>query len=217
MKKRAFTIKEVKPNIFLFNFKDPYECAMHFLRYQEYYESPNPKFRDHTWTILEYMKWYSKKYGNRAFTYPADWSGFNIPSNVIQDVFQNYIPDYNAYDQIMCEAWSECVKKAKDDRFYIIGATNGNIEVVQHEIAHGMFYINDDYKKEMTALVKQLKPKLRNACFKNLKDMGYTSKVFVDECQAYFATGLAERFTFKVSDKTLQPFQEVFKKYYDKE
>ena len=37
--KRSFKIKEVRPYVFLFEFTDQYDMSMHFLRYQEFYES----------------------------------------------------------------------------------------------------------------------------------------------------------------------------------
>ena len=42
---RIFKITEVKPRIFLFEFKNHYDMCMYFMRYQEYYESASPKFR----------------------------------------------------------------------------------------------------------------------------------------------------------------------------
>ena len=38
--KKPYTVKEIKPRIFLLSFKDHYDLCMHFVRYQEFYESP---------------------------------------------------------------------------------------------------------------------------------------------------------------------------------
>lgn len=51
-----FTISEVKPKIFLFESDNSYDLAMTFLRYQETYESPNPKFRNKSFTIIDFME-----------------------------------------------------------------------------------------------------------------------------------------------------------------
>ena len=93
---KAFKIKEIKPNIFLFEFKHNYDMCMHFLRYQEYYESSSPKYRGKAFEIFDFMRWYSLKYGKGAFTYVDDWDGFNIPSHIIWSLWNlNLIPDKN--------------------------------------------------------------------------------------------------------------------------
>lgn len=193
---KAFKIKEVRPRIFLFEFKNHYDMCMHFLRYQEFYESSSPKFRGKAFEIFEFMKWYSQKYGKGAFTYPIDWNGFNIPSSVIFDMWnKHFITDKNIYDYEMIQAWKECnaklyetTDKAVND-FYIIGVVRGN-KALSHEIAHGMFYLDSEYRKEMTKLVKALPTTIRKSINEGLKKLGYTPKVYVDETQAYMATGM---------------------------
>jgi hypothetical protein len=213
---RHFTVKEVKPKIFHLNFKDPYQCAMHFLRYQEYYESPNPKFRNHAFSLVDFMEWYSETFGNGSFTYPLDWAGFNVPSNVITMVHSLGIPDKNKYDQVMLDVHAACSQKAGGD-FYLIGSTGNktkNLFTMKHEVAHGMFYLIPKYKKEMATLVSELKPNFRNSMFKVLKRIGYTSHVYVDECQAYLSTGVPAGFNIKLKNEN-KPFIELYNKYYN--
>jgi len=40
-------------------FDDEYDLALHFLRAQEFYESPNEKFRGQPFNIWDYIKWHS--------------------------------------------------------------------------------------------------------------------------------------------------------------
>ena len=218
--KKPFVIKEVRPRIFLFEFTNNYDMCMHFLRYQEYYESSSSRFRGKAFDIFTFMKWYSLKYGKGAFTYPNDWNGFNIPSSIIFNLWnQHDIPDKNIYDYEMLQAWKECnaklankTEKAVND-FYIIGVVRGN-KALNHEIAHGLFYLNKDYKKEMQRLVKELPQSIREIINQGLKLLGYTPKVYVDETQAYMATGLNEAFG-KVDQwkKEREPFEALFKKF----
>lgn len=191
--KKPFLIKEVRPRIFLFEFGNHYDMCMHFLRYQEFYESPSPQFRDKPFTILTFMKWYSKKYGAGSFTYPNDWNGFNIPGDTIKKVHALGITDKNQYDYEMWLAWKECKAKADGQDFYIIGVVRGN-KALSHEIAHGLFYLNLEFRKEMKKLVKGLDPTIRKTVNEGLKKLGYTPKVYIDETQAYMSTGLSEAF-----------------------
>lgn len=218
---KAFRIKEVKPGIFLFEFKQHYDMCMFFLRYQEYYESSSPKFRGKSFAIFDFMKWYSLKYGKGSFTYPNDWNGFNIPSSIIFDVWNKHdIPDKNIYDYEMLQAWKECnakiyaaTEKAVND-FYIIGVVRGN-NALNHEIAHGMFYLDPEYRKEMTKLVKALPKNIKTTINSGLKMLGYTPKVYIDETQAYMSTGLTEAFGLDTGQwrEERKPFIACFKKY----
>jgi hypothetical protein len=219
--KKLFKLKEVKPNIFLLEFSNDYDMCMFFLRYQEFYESPSPKYRGKSFKILDFMRWYSFKFGHGAFTYPIDWSGFNFPDYVVQDAHDLGIIDFNDYDRQMWEVYQSCKNKTKD-KFYIIGVVKGN-GALSHEIAHGFFYLNSQYKKEMTKLVKALAPEVRNAMNKYLLKVGYTPQVFIDETQANLATsedftesGAHRHFTVEVANqliKAQKPFVALFKKY----
>ena len=215
--KKPFKVKEVKPGIFLIEFTNEYDMCMYFLRYQEYYESSSPKFRGKAFELLDFMRWYSFKYGKGAFTYPIDWAGFNFPGDTIEKVWKLGIVDRNLYDYEMREISRQC--HAKRDKFYVIGVKKGN-GALSHEIAHGFFYLHPDYKKEMTALVRALPVSLRKAFNTYLKEVGYTPKVYIDEIQANMATAedltktKLEPTAAKELVKLQAGFKAVFKKYY---
>lgn len=211
--KKPFIIKEVRPRIFLFEFSNHYDMCMHFLRYQEFYESSSPRFRGKSFQILDFMKWYTFKYGKGSFSYPNDWNGFNIPGDIIQKVWQLGIDDRNIYDYEMQMAWGVCNQKSNGQEFYIIGVVRGN-KALSHEIAHGLFFLNKKYKKETVKLVKELPDSIRKTINEALKKLGYTPKVYVDETQAYMATGLTEAFG-KVDQWAgeREAFQACFKKF----
>jgi len=222
--KRPFVIKEIKSRIFLFEFRDVYDMCMYFLRYQEFYESPSRRFRENSFEIFDFMRWYSKKYGKGSFSYPNDWDGFNIPSTVIWKMWNEHlIPDKNIYDYEMWMAWQECNAKLNKDvacptkpinQFYIIGVKKGN-SALSHEIAHGLFYLYPEYRKEMTKLVKAIDPDIRKIINAGLKKLGYTPKVYIDETQAYMATGLNKAFgeDTKQWAKERKVFRDFFKKF----
>lgn len=97
----CYQIIQIIPHVYQLHFDSAYDLAMHFVRMQEYYESP--KFRKQIFTLVEYMAWYSKEHGKGAFTYPKDWTGFNVPSDVAREVYKSScaIPDFNQYDERM--------------------------------------------------------------------------------------------------------------------
>jgi len=221
MNKIKFKIKEVKPKIFLAEFEDSYDMCMTFCRYQEFYESPNSQFRNHNFKLFDFIKWYSNHYSKGNFTYATDWSGFNVPSKVLLKCWLGTAQDYTCYDSVMTSIidsiHDKLLKKygTINIDFYLIGAQKGRSNTVKHEVAHGMFYLNKNYKKEMLSLVKALKPKFRNQFYKDLQKVGYSKQVLPDEAQAFLATGWRNYFT-KLNGEAA-PFIEVFNKYYEKQ
>lgn len=218
-----YKIKKIKNQIYLISCKDHYDLCMLFLRYQEFYESPNPKFRGKDFSIIDFMEWYSKAKGDGSFTYPTDWAGFNIPSWVIErfhDLSSSpSFKDYNKYDAEMFKIYEKIKYKtvehglivAKETKpFYLIGVSSN--EALDHELAHGLYYTNPEYRSAMNKLVKALPKSLKNKINALLKKLGYTSKVFIDETQAYLATDKSKE-PMVAWEKYQKPFKEIFEKY----
>lgn len=214
--KLPFKIKQVKPGIFLFEFTRQYDMGMHFLRCQEFYECPNPKFRGKSFTILDYMEWWAHTQSKHiSFDYSEVWAGFNFPSYVIESCINPFVGnDWNKYDTNMYDSFHHIrdnIVKTTDD-FYIIGAMKGNSKIINHEIAHGCYYLNKEYKKEMMKAINNLTPSFRDKFNKKLKEVGYTPKVFNDEIQAYLSTGVPDYFKLNIKTQA-KPFIEIFDKY----
>lgn len=205
-----YKLKEVLANIWLVEFKDYNSLGMTFMRYQEYYESPNDKFFRKPFLIREFVEWYSE---GKEFTYPTDWIGFNIPSNILLEC-QNNITDLNKWDRIMNKIISEITEKSKDN-FYLIGIRKGDNDIAQHELAHGLYSINNEYRKEMDDLYNNLSIVILDKINNILKNSGgYSESVFQDETQAYMSTGLPFELSKNKSIlKESKKFVEVFNKY----
>jgi len=182
-------IKEVKPHIFSVVIPDHYDRAMTFCRVQEYYESPNPKFRGKSFNMWDYIKWYSKEYG-RGFTYASDWSGFNIPLEVAYNCYDGNYDMYTPYDEIMEKIVFQIYEMNGDScNGYIIGSENTKGDTFKHEICHGLYHTNKEYKKLAKKNIKLIKKEHYEKFKYNLLDMGYTKKVIDDEIQAYLMYG----------------------------
>jgi hypothetical protein len=215
LERPAFDIYQITDRVYLFLFGDSYDLCMHFLRYQESYESP--KFRDTQFTILEFMDWYAKTYGKGVFTYTSDWGGFNIPSHVIWKVHSNKIQDYNRYDAAMLAAYNKVSSithlsgGTRHDEFYILGASKKEISVLGHELSHGLYSTNEKFREDMDSCTAKLPTNVIKQVFDYLTRIGYSQNVLEDELQAYFSTGLTP--PIKKFQKYAQPFQKVFKEH----
>jgi hypothetical protein len=182
-----YKIKEVKPNIFAVIVKDDYDRAMLFCRGQEYYESPSKKFRGKDFSIWDYMKWYSTEYG-KGFSYGVDWSGFNIPFDIVWKCYQSNEME-TPYDETMWEILGEIDSKMDiNKKAYIIGAGDMIGDTFTHEVCHGLWYTNAAYKKQAKNVLDVIAKEHKDIFKTNLIEMGYTTGVIDDEIQAYLTT-----------------------------
>jgi hypothetical protein len=213
-------VKEIKPKIYCVLIDDDYDRAMLFCRYQEYYESPHKKFRGKYFTWMEYMRHYKDFWKKRIFTYPEDWSGYNIPSNILQQSHHMFCEE-TEYDIIMNDIYWFCVgdtqEKYDGERvdWYLIGASSKDLKTMDHEIAHGLYFTNDDYRKSVKKLIKDIKPTHYEKLKKKLVKMGYVNdkKIIDDEIQAFMSTGLYNGLDTKELKKYEKQFVDNFKKY----
>lgn len=213
-------VKEIRPRIFAVSIKDNYQRTMLFCRYQEFYESPYKEIRNKFFSWEKFMLVYRSKWKKNLFTYPEDWSGFNIPSNIIYKGLTVFDKDKGPYDEIMSDIWFACENyplrfEKPRTKWYLIGADSFKSSTMDHEIAHGLYYTSKEYKKNCENLISDIKPnhyqKLKNKIVK----MGYTDdkKIIDDEIQAFMSTGLYNGLQTKELKKYEKGFIENFKKF----
>jgi hypothetical protein len=216
-------VVEIAPKIYGAVIEDDYDRAMLFCRYQEFYESPYKNIRGKYFTIFEFMRTYTKQRKADMFTYPWDWSGYNIPSNVLEKAHDTFYKE-TEYDVIMNDIIFYCANDAmrKNDgtrtNWYLIGADNFSSKTMNHEIAHGLYFTNKKYKKSCDSLISEIKKKDYNLTRKSLVKMGYAddTKIIDDEIQAFFSTGLYKSFDNDSTRRYAKKFEENFLAYYSK-
>jgi hypothetical protein len=210
------SVKMIKPFIYGVSIENKYDRAMLFCRYQEFYESPFNNIRGKYFTLNEFMKTYTKENGHESFTYPSDWSGYNIPSNVLDKAHDKFYKE-TEYDEIMNDIIFYCANDAQQcndgtrANWYLIGY-GGDESILKHEIAHGLYYTKRSYRLEMDLLVSELPKKVFKKIKKELIKMGYVddNKIIYDEIQAYMSTGLAAQFDGDEFRKHQDKFIEIY-------
>ena len=213
-------VKEVAPRIYCAIIDDDYDRAMLFCRYQEYYESPNKKFRGKYFSWEEYMRFYKDFWKKDTFTYPIDWSGYNIPSNILEGGIDAFYKQ-TEYDKIMndiyyyCEIDSQNKNEGTSTDWYLIGASSKDLKTMDHEIAHGLFYTNKHYRIKMKSLLHFIPENIREKINKKLIKMGYANdkNILDDEAQAFLSTGLYNGLETKEIKKYEKEFIKIFKEY----
>lgn len=165
-----------KAPIYIIESRSRQVLADSFLRFQEYYESP--QFKGRVFSIDEFIHWYAGIHG--SFTYAKDWYGFNIPSKVLEPFRSGEFNPLTANERKILE-----ICKKEEGNFYIIGVTPNAeyfAETVRHEFVHGAFYCNSKYREAVVKLLKE--SKIFNI-EKGLSKMEYHKDVFADEANAY--------------------------------
>ena len=212
--------KELRPQIFAVSIKYNYQRTMLFCRYQEFYESPYEEIRGKFFTWEKFMMVYRDKWKKKLFTYPEDWSGFNIPSNIVDKAITVFSKDGGPYDEIMGDIWYYCenhpLKFEKPrTKWYLIGADSFKSSTMNHEIAHGLYYTNHNYKKYCDYLISEIKPSHYEKLRKKLTKMGYIDdkKIIDDEIQAFMSTGLYNGLETKELKRYEKEFIKNFKSF----
>lgn len=224
-----YTLYKIAPKLYCVEMDNPYDLAMLFVRYQEYYESPNPNVKGKSFTLEEYFRWYAisnqrrfVKGSENLFTYPKDFCGFNVPSSVIFDILatKKYEGELSMYDHLMTDIYiaisddmgTEFDKHDRD--FYLIGAGKMDSDTLRHEIAHGLYHNIRTYKDAMNALIKKLLTPQQIEDFKKaLRSYHYCEEVMFDEMQAFLSTGTRSEFP-KIAKRKL--FVDYFNLYFSK-
>lgn len=215
----SISLYKVADRIYAVAIEDDYLRGMVFLRCQEFYESSSDEFQGKKFTWNRYMDWYKSEgpgAGKEEFTYGADWSGFNLPSDMIEKCMSD-IDDWNEYDHCM-ESIIKAIRNQEKSNFYLLGIEklDVNSDVLDHEMAHGFWYTDPEYKSSMLSLIKSSDP----SAIKKLADIiinyGYNESVLNDEIQAYLSTGLASKMMGLGLEEISGKFEDNFNKFKQK-
>lgn len=185
-----FQVSVVSNSVILFKYETQAQLCSAFLRFEEYYESP--EWKGKVFTLGQYREWYSKFRG--TWSYLKDWSGFNVPSSAMQ-VFINGLFD----PLTAAEAELLDFVRYKQGPFCVIGTSKDSAsDVYEHEICHAMFSLNEGYREAVLSLIAEHDlTELRT----HLRGMGYNESVIDDECHAY----LCESHAFLDAEKISYP------------
>ena len=212
--KIKYKLKEIYKRIFLVTIEDSYDLAMTFCRLQEYYESPFKQIRGKTFSMDEFQRLYAKELGNGIFTYPADWAGFNVPGDVVDDFMSVTFDDWgNEYDFVIEDIHWKITDEHESYNeiypYYLIGAEPKDQATINHEICHALYYLDREYKDRVDTILKDLDESLLNDFKYQLLNKGYSKRVLIDEINAYICFDPEYLITKSVNKKKKKNFENV--------
>lgn len=206
---------EIYPKIFAVVIKDDKLRARVFMRYQEFYESDSDTFRGKGFKWREFVDYYKKKTKNDILTYHEDWSGYNLPCDSIESCIA-VIPDINFFDLIMFSIVDTIKSQVGSDKFYLIGidqADGGDKSLIEHELAHGLWFSSPQYKAAQLFNIDELPDYIDEPLRKKISGMGYGPNVIDDEIQAYLSTGIINPMN-RIKD--IKKYQIIFRDTFNK-
>lgn len=213
----GFTIERIaKAGAWLVTADSPVDLGLLFIRPQEFYESGNPAFRGRAFTLSQFIHWYigetrkENEPSPHVFSYFEDFQGYNIPGEAIEAFLQLPLPELSVWD-VRFARIATVVQQHQRGKFYIIGAVTSQTSVIEHEIAHAMYYLLPQYREAMDALTEALPADARKTIDTALAAQRYSEAVFMDETQAYMATGLLEKMENLESERF--PFMRAFNRW----
>jgi hypothetical protein len=165
--------QRVGPGIYLLRFKTQYGLTSTFLRVQEHYESP--EFHGRVFSLEQYLDWYAGQHGN--FIYYQDWSGFNVPSTAFAPFYAGAFDPLTRKEKRLLALFA-----GLSGRFYVIGIYEGRGSTLTHELAHALFFTDDDYR---TKVREAMRPYDTRTLEQQIAKAGYARHVIEDEIQAY--------------------------------
>lgn len=179
------------------------ELGLTFMRFQEYYESANPLFKDNIFTQGQLRRWYSETYGSDC--YHLHWVGFNFPSKILTPFKEGLFDPLTTEETRLINLF-----KYRQDHFYIIGAQNNS--TLRHELSHALYASNVNYKKEIDNFINQNKKQLTKIV-KYILDKGYCKEVLNDELQAYITDNDDAEIINNLCPSIISGINKIYNKY----
>ncbi len=184
METESVTIEltKIRDDIVLLTFNTKEDLASTFLRFQEHYESP--EFQGKIFSLDEFKEWYSQ--GKSSFSYYTDWSGFNIPSRILDPFLEGKFHPLTVREEQFLDLF-----KGYDSPFYIIGLSKETSEVdfrdiLKHETAHALFTLVPQYRESVLFEIRKYDT---SKIKEKIKALGYAETVLEDETHAYALSG----------------------------
>ena len=201
----------------MFEFKKQKDLALTFFRIQEYYESDNDEIRGIPFSLETFLEQHIDKEG--YLDYFNFWDGFNLPGHIIDEWEFKIGSNKTAREMDFIKIIRENLDTSK--KYYVIGAISKDKLTIKHEIAHALYFMNEEYRNSADEITKRFEKNKSQykKVVKYLKSLNYSDIVMQDEVQAYMATqsksSLVEDFDvdlLKCLD-FIKEYRDLFEKY----
>ena len=182
-------LKKLDDNFLLFTFHTQKDAVLTFFRVQEYYESPHDELNGKYFSEYDFLDACIDKHGR--IDYFETFNGFNVPGESFVSWYEAVL-EYGRFSPRERKLYTEVFDNVdKSNKFYVIGAMEKDKHTIKHEIAHALYYFNDEYKVEADLITERFRSEFKKShakIEKELLKMYYSEFVLMDEVQAYLSS-----------------------------
>lgn len=171
-------MKWLTPKILEVRFTTSYELCNNTYLFSHHYEIP--EWIDKVFTRNELDEFYEQKYAD-AHWWKKRWAGSNLPDLVFERFIEGDFLNLNDFERSLIDEVSK-----KNKPYYVVMISDQALYARDHELAHALFYTNEEYKFKALNIVNYWKNKgMLTLPIKQLKSAGYSDKVLDDELHTF--------------------------------
>jgi hypothetical protein len=206
-----------KLNIYHITFETQFLITSTLIRIQEFYESNIPAIQNHYFSLESLIHEYTIS-NDGDFDYFTKWSGFNFPGELLVNFLNKFTKHISNKEHEFITFLQNNIDLLNNEKYYVISTYRD--EDINHEIAHGLYYLNSNYKEQMDKLTADLYSEIYECMYEQLDSAGYCNEVIYDEIQAYMLSNHEDLEAFlgiRVPKEVHNKYLEVYKNVLDKE
>ena len=173
------------------------------VRIQEFSDSAG--FKDKIFTLEEFADWWTVNEG--SWNYYTDTNGLNFPGTNLRPFYMGEFSPLADKEKRILELFED--QMGRLDEIYIIGTYRMTDTI--HEEAHGLYYLDKQYRKKVDKELKNIPKRLRKAAYKELREGYYHPSTFKSEMNSYILDAKRDRdedYMYKGRKKLVDLFKE---------
>lgn len=192
-------LEEIYDNLFCVGFNKRKNMCETFVRFHGHYENPN--FQSKIFTKKQFDRWFknnTEEGSDLDMDFYSLGGGFNVPDYVFNKFLEGKFDPLSEKEKKLLNE----ISKIKRNKFYVLAIDRTEKCRINHEIAHGLYYLNKNYKEEINKFIFDM-PKRD---FKKIESILKTSQIYsderiVDEIQAHLVNDYYSFIGINILDK----------------
>ena len=182
---RKIKVTENIKDLFHLQFSNQYYMNSMLVRIQEF--SDSSKFRHKHFTLEEFADWWTSKEGK--WNYHTDTNGLNFSGSNLRPFYMGKFDPLTEKEKRMLEMFEPQMGRLDD--IYIIGTFR--MSEITHEEAHGLYYLDEQYRKKVDKLLKEVPRRVKRVAYKFFREGMYHPSNFRTELNSYILDSKKDR------------------------
>lgn len=201
---KNITITEKIKNLYHMKFDNQYYMNSMLVRIQEF--SDSSRFKDKVFTLEDFADWWTSREGK--WNYYTETNGLNFPGTNLRPFYLGQFDLLTDKERRMLELFEPQMGRLDD--IYIIGTFR--MPETTHEEAHGLYYLDPQYRKKVDRLLREVPQRVKRVGHKFFREGMYHPSNFQSELNSYILDSKKDR-DKDYDCKQRGPLVKLFKEY----